>query len=81
MQKHRTRHFNLKSSILSWEINIDRDIKQEVWRLRWNPTCDELRRTGEGDRIAKCHRPRRVTHHQVEREIDIVKIAPAFYRH
>ena len=46
-----------------------------------NPTCDELRGTGDGDRIVKCHRPRRVTHHQVEREIAIVEIAPAFYRH
>src|SRR5208282_2851928 len=46
-----------------------------------NPTCDELRRTGDGDRIVKCHRPRRVTHHQVERKIAIVEIAPAFYRH
>ncbi len=46
-----------------------------------NPTYDELRRAGDGDRIVKCHRPRRVTHHQVERKIAIVEIAPAFYCH
>ena len=45
-----------------------------------NPTRDELRRTGDGNRIVKCHSPRRVTHHHVEREIAIVEIAPAFNR-